>query len=55
MSATDLPMRIGVGKFMDPSTEKLQYAKQPGVNDVLVNMYRLAPEYPHAGRRAQPA
>ncbi len=37
MSATDLPIRVGVGQFMNPCTEKLRYVKQPGVNGMLVN------------------
>lgn len=46
-STADLPMRVGVGQFMDPTPEKLRYAKQLGADDVLLNMYRLDPEYPH--------
>ena len=43
----ELPMRIGLGQFTDPSPERLRFIKQLGVNDVLVNMYQLDPDYPH--------
>ena len=43
----DLPMRIGLGQFTDPTAERLRYAKQLGVDDVLLNMYRYDPDYPH--------
>ena len=43
----DLPMRIGLGQFMDPTPERLRFIKQLGVNDVLLNMYRYSPDYPH--------
>jgi len=42
-----LPMRVGLGQFMDPTAERLRYIKQLGVDDVLVNMYQYAPDYPH--------
>lgn len=43
----DLPMRVGAGQFMDPTEDRLRYIKQLGVNDILLNMYQLDPEYPH--------
>ncbi|WP_254271312.1 mannonate dehydratase [Haloarcula marina] len=42
-----LPMRIGLGQFMDPTPEKLRFCKQLGVDDILLNMYRYSPDYPH--------
>lgn len=36
----DLPMRIGLGSFTKPTDRRLQYIKQLGVDDVLLNMYR---------------
>ncbi|MFC7020790.1 MULTISPECIES: mannonate dehydratase [Haloarcula] len=48
--ATDfenLPLRVGLGQFMDPTADKLRFAKQLGVDDVLLNMYRYTPDYPH--------
>lgn len=35
----DLPMRIGLGQFMQPTTERLRFIKQLGVDDILLNMY----------------
>lgn len=43
----ELPMRIGLGQFMDPTDERLRFIKQLGVDDVLLNMYRYSSEYPH--------
>lgn len=40
-------MRVGVGQFMNPTADKLQYIKQLGVEDVQLNMYSYDPEYPH--------
>jgi mannonate dehydratase len=42
-----LPMRIGLGQFMDPTNMKLRFIKQLGVDDILLNMYRYTPDYPH--------
>ncbi len=36
----DLPMRPGFGSFMQPTAERLQFIKQLGVDDILLNMYR---------------
>lgn len=46
-SFDDLPIRVGLGQFMDPSEEKLRFIKQLGVDDVLLNMYQYDPDYPH--------
>ncbi|WP_242695397.1 mannonate dehydratase [Halomontanus rarus] len=35
----DLPMRVGVGQFMQPTPERLRYIDQLGVEDILLNMY----------------
>ena len=35
----DLPMRVGLGQFMQPTRDRLRFIKQLGVNDVLLNMY----------------
>lgn len=35
----ELPLRVGLGQFMSPTEERLQYIKQLGVDDVLLNMY----------------
>ncbi len=35
-----LPMRPGFGSFMHPTPERLQFIKQLGVDDILLNMYR---------------
>ncbi|MFB6106398.1 MAG: mannonate dehydratase [Halobacteriaceae archaeon] len=43
----DLPMRVGLGQFMEPTPERLRYCRQLGVEDVLLNMYQLDPDYPH--------
>jgi len=43
----DLPMRVGLGQFTEPTEERLRYVKQLGVDDVLLNMYQYDPEYPH--------
>lgn len=42
-----MPLRIGAGQFMDPNPEKLRFIKQLGVDDILLNMYRYTPDYPH--------
>lgn len=36
----DLPMRIGLGSFTKPTDQRLEYIKQLGVDDILLNMYR---------------
>lgn len=41
-----LPMRVGVGQFMVPTDEKLRYARQLGVNDILLNFYQYDFDYP---------
>jgi mannonate dehydratase len=43
----DLPMRVGLGQFVDPSPSRLRYIKQLGVDDVLLNFYRYGEDYPH--------
>lgn len=43
----ELPMRVGVGQFMDPSEKRLRYSKQLGVDDILLNMYQYDPDYEH--------
>ena len=35
-----LPLRVGLGSFMHPDPERLQFIKQLGVDDILLNMYR---------------
>lgn len=35
----DLPMRVGLGQFMQPTEERLIFIKQLGVDDILLNMY----------------
>jgi len=35
-----LPMRVGLGSFMHPDPDRLQFIKQLGVDDILLNMYR---------------
>ena len=37
-----LPMRVGLGSFMHPDESKLRFIKQIGVDDILLNMYRIA-------------
>lgn len=43
-----LPMRAGLGTFMDPAPERLRFIKQLGVDDILLNLWG-APEagYPN--------
>jgi len=43
-----LPMRAGLGTFMDPHPDRLQFIKQLGVDDILLNLWG-APEagYPN--------
>jgi mannonate dehydratase len=36
----ELPLRVGVGQFKQPTEERLRYIKQLGVNDILLNMYQ---------------
>ena len=48
------PMRVGLGQFMDPTPEKLRFCKQLGVDDVLLNMYRYSPDYPHLPNDEEP-
>lgn len=44
----ELPMRAGLGTFMDPHPDRLKFIKQVGVDDVLLNLWG-APEagYPN--------
>ncbi|GAB3031872.1 mannonate dehydratase [Natronobiforma cellulositropha] len=35
----DLPMRVGLGQFMQPTRERLRFIEQLGVEDVILNMY----------------
>lgn len=44
----DLPMRAGLGTFMDPHPDRLRFIKQLGVDDILLNLWG-APEagYPN--------
>lgn len=42
-----LPMRIGLGQFMDPTPERLRFIRQLGVEDILLNMYQYQPDYEH--------
>ena len=37
----DLPMRVGLGQFQEITTERLQFIKQCGCNDFLLNTPRL--------------
>jgi len=46
----DLPMRIGVGAFSQPTKQRLQFFKQLGVRDVQPNMYKK----PYKGRSEIP-
>lgn len=43
----DLPIRLGLGQFMEPTEERLRFIKQLGVDDILLNMYQYDPDYPH--------
>ncbi|TYT63370.1 mannonate dehydratase [Natrialba swarupiae] len=43
----ELPMRVGLGQFMDPTEKRLRYVKQLGVDDILLNMYQYDPDYEH--------
>jgi mannonate dehydratase len=43
----ELPMRVGLGQFTDPTEDRLRFIKQLGVDDVLLNMYQYDPDYPH--------
>jgi mannonate dehydratase len=36
----DLPLRIGVGQFKQPTEERLRFIKQLGADDILLNMYQ---------------
>jgi mannonate dehydratase len=38
----NLPMRPGFGSFTQPDKERLQFIKQLGVDDILLNMYRTS-------------
>jgi|AntRauMinimDraft_3_1070383.scaffolds.fasta_scaffold02219_4 mannonate dehydratase len=53
--ARNAGMRVGLGQFMQPTPERLRYAKQLGVDDVLLNMYAYDPEYPHMPDGEEPA
>lgn len=46
MDIENLPMRVGLGQFMDPTPERLQYIKQLGVDDSQVNMAGYDPAEP---------
>ncbi|WP_129113896.1 mannonate dehydratase [Halegenticoccus tardaugens] len=35
----DLPIRVGLGQFMQPTSERLTFIKQLAVDDILLNMY----------------
>lgn len=35
----DLPMRAGLGTFMDPHPDRLEFIKQLGVDDILLNLW----------------
>lgn len=35
----NLPLRIGLGQFKQPTEDRLRYIRQLGVNDILLNMY----------------
>ncbi|MDS0294971.1 mannonate dehydratase [Halogeometricum luteum] len=60
MSQTDdspfdeLPLRIGLGQFREPTDDRLRFIKQLGVDDVLLNMYRYSPDYPHLPNEDRP-
>lgn len=43
----DLPMRVGLGQFMEPTEKRLQYIKQLGADDILLNMYQYDSNYEH--------
>lgn len=47
-SFDDFPMRAGLGTFMDPHPDRLEFIKQLGVDDILLNLWG-APEagYPN--------
>src|SRR5690554_4947578 len=36
----DLPLRIGLGSFSQPTEERLRFIRQIGVEDILLNFYR---------------
>ncbi|WP_248905582.1 mannonate dehydratase [Halocatena marina] len=43
-----LPMRVGLGQFMEPTAERLRFIKQLGANDIVLNMYKYDdPDYEH--------
>ena len=44
--STDLPMRIGMGQFMALDKKRLQFIKQLGINDIILNFYHLSFDYP---------
>ncbi|MEF8852378.1 MAG: mannonate dehydratase [Haloarculaceae archaeon] len=47
-SFEDLPMRVGAGQFMDPTSQRLRFIRQLGCEDVLLNMYQYdEPDYEH--------
>lgn len=35
-----LPIRIGLGSFSQPTEERLRFIRQIGVEDILMNFYR---------------
>jgi mannonate dehydratase len=42
-----LPLRVGLGQFMEPTQDRLRFVRQLGVQDVILNMYQYDPEYAH--------
>lgn len=47
MTLENLPMRVGLGQFMEPTDRRLRFIRQLGVEDVLLNMYQYDAEYEH--------
>lgn len=47
MTLENLPMRVGLGQFMEPTDRKLRFIRQLGVEDILLNMYQYDAEYEH--------
>lgn len=47
MSLESLPMRVGLGQFMEPTDRRLRFIKQLGVKDILLNMYQYDTDYEH--------
>jgi len=42
-----LPLRVGLGQFMEPTDKRLEYIRQLGVEDVILNMYQYDSDYAH--------